>query len=287
MRDDTTMVLGIGAPRAGTTWLAAYLGSHPQFYMSPLKELHYFDARYLPEQCAGFDHAYTHALLTLGPDLGNIDHVRMRVDMIDDPGLYLKYFERFMGQERCFGEISPAYCLLDRAMVREVAALHPRVRFVYLLRNPVDRFISNAFHMVEFLDMASRDPDRFVQGALRSEHLLCRADYRRTIEHYQAGATDRILYLFYEELFHDAAMRRLCDFCGLDFRPGAYDRRHNASKTQLAARVGETVRGRIYRRLAGQYAFVHEFFRGDLPESWRRDMARYAHLPPDRTVRTV
>ena len=287
MREDTTMVLGIGAPRAGTTWLAAYLADHPQFYMSPLKELHYFDARYLPGQCAGFDHAYVHALLTLGPELGNYDHVRMRVDMIDDPGLYLKYFERFMGRERCFGEISPAYCLLNRDMVREVAALHPRVRFVYLLRNPVDRFISNAFHMVEFLDMAARDPDRFVLGALRSEHLLSRAHYRRAIEHYQAGAPDQVLYLFYEDLFHDAAMRRLCDFCGLDFRPGAYDRRHNSSKTALAARVGEAVRGRIYRRLADQYAFIHEFFRGEIPQSWRRDMERYAHLPPDRQIRTA
>lgn len=287
MRDDTTMVLGIGAPRAGTTWLAAYLGGHPEFYMSPLKELHYFDAHFLPEQCACFDHAYIHALVTLGPDLGNRDHVRMRVDMIDDPGLYLKYFERFMGRERCFGEISPAYCLLGRDMVREVAALHPRVRFVYLLRNPVDRFISNAFHMVEFLDMASRHPDRFVLGALRSEHLLTRADYRNAIGEYEAGASGQVLYLFYEKLFCDDAMRRLCDFCDLDFRPGAYGRRHNQSKTDLAARVGETVRGQIYRRLAGQYAFVHEFFRGDIPESWLRDMERYAHLPPDHRVRTA
>lgn len=287
MRDDATMVLGIGAPRAGTTWLAAYLSEHPQFYLSPLKELHYFDARYLPEQCGYFDHTYLHALLTLGDTIDTRDHVRMRVDMIDDPGLYLRYFERFMGAQRCFGEISPSYGLLDKDMVREIAALHGRVRFIAILRDPVDRFLSNAFHMVEFLDMARRDPDRFVLGALGSPHLLARADYRHVIEHYEAGAPGQTLYLFYEALFCDATMRRVCDFCGLDFRPGPYDRVVNAGKAGLAARVGETARRRIFRRLESQYAFVRDFFGGRLPERWLDLMDRYAAPAPGRPVATV
>ena len=35
--------LGIGAPRAGTTWLWTVLRQHPQIWMPPRKELHYFD----------------------------------------------------------------------------------------------------------------------------------------------------------------------------------------------------------------------------------------------------
>ena len=33
----------IGAQKAGTTWLARILSSHPELFMSPVKELHYFD----------------------------------------------------------------------------------------------------------------------------------------------------------------------------------------------------------------------------------------------------
>ena len=35
--------LGIGAQKAGTTWLALNLGVHPQVWLPPIKELHYFD----------------------------------------------------------------------------------------------------------------------------------------------------------------------------------------------------------------------------------------------------
>src|SRR5438309_7414307 len=35
--------LCVGAQKAGTTWLYRELESHPDFWMPPLKELHYFD----------------------------------------------------------------------------------------------------------------------------------------------------------------------------------------------------------------------------------------------------
>lgn len=41
--------LGVGAQKAGTSWIGKYLNSHPQVFMSPIKELHYFDCKYLPE----------------------------------------------------------------------------------------------------------------------------------------------------------------------------------------------------------------------------------------------
>jgi len=36
--------LGIGAPRAGTTWLHANLKKHPEIWLTPVKEIHYFDS---------------------------------------------------------------------------------------------------------------------------------------------------------------------------------------------------------------------------------------------------
>src|ERR1700693_6546256 len=35
--------LCVGAHKSGTTWLYRQLDSHPDFWMPPIKELHYFD----------------------------------------------------------------------------------------------------------------------------------------------------------------------------------------------------------------------------------------------------
>jgi hypothetical protein len=35
--------LVIGAQKAGTTWLYAQLQNHPQVWLPPIKEIHYFD----------------------------------------------------------------------------------------------------------------------------------------------------------------------------------------------------------------------------------------------------
>src|ERR1700724_3338547 len=45
----------VGAPKAGTTALYAYLDQHPQVYMSPLKEPNYFAAELRPENFIAAD----------------------------------------------------------------------------------------------------------------------------------------------------------------------------------------------------------------------------------------
>lgn len=42
--------LCIGAQKAGTSWLAHMLGQHPQIWVPPFKEAHFFNHRFLPEQ---------------------------------------------------------------------------------------------------------------------------------------------------------------------------------------------------------------------------------------------
>ena len=47
----------VGAPKAATTFLYAYLDQHPQVYMSPLKEPNYFASELRPENFAEEDRA--------------------------------------------------------------------------------------------------------------------------------------------------------------------------------------------------------------------------------------
>lgn len=46
------LLLGIGAPKAGTTWLYDYLSTHPEVHVPRTKELHYFNVLWDPQQAA-------------------------------------------------------------------------------------------------------------------------------------------------------------------------------------------------------------------------------------------
>lgn len=94
--------LGIGAQKAGSTWLHANLGRHPQLFLPPEKELHYFDWFRVP---------------TLR-----------------------RYAARFApAGGRLAGEITPGYSALPPYRIRRVRALLPEARVLLLLRDPVDR----------------------------------------------------------------------------------------------------------------------------------------------------
>jgi hypothetical protein len=98
--------LVIGAAKAGTTSLANYLAAHPEAFMTPEKELNFFDLNY----GAGLDW----------------------------------YRRRFAGAttERAVGEASVSYLFHPEAPPR-MAEHVPAARLVALLRHPVDRAYSH------------------------------------------------------------------------------------------------------------------------------------------------
>lgn len=97
--------IGVGAQRAGTTWVYNCLAQHPDVFMSAKKELHFFDA-----------------------------HYERGIDW---------YAEQFAaaGAASARGEISPDY-MYSRAALAHIARDLPGVRVFAVLRNPVDRALS-------------------------------------------------------------------------------------------------------------------------------------------------
>jgi hypothetical protein len=138
--------LVIGAPKAGTTALAAYLAAHPQVFVAPEKEVHFFDTRF---------------------DRG-LDWYRGR--FADARG------------EIAVGEASPTYMYHDAALER-IASVLPAVKLIAVLRNPVDRayshywwmhalFESRSFEDVARQDMANETGIRpYVRGGRYLERL--------------------------------------------------------------------------------------------------------------------
>lgn len=148
--------LGIGGTRCGTTWLHDSLRRHPQLWLPPIKELHYFDRSpaYASPSYLAAGHL-TGRVFGAGPDqvqwrraagrhlLGSPRHPStMRWKWryyLGEPSdsWYASLFPP--GGTEVRGEITPAYSLLSNADVAGVASLMPTAKILFLLRDPVER----------------------------------------------------------------------------------------------------------------------------------------------------
>lgn len=99
----------VGAMKAGSTAAYAYLRAHPQVFIPPALEVHYFTSQY----SRGLD-------------------------------WYASHF-RDAGDALAVGEKSPSY-MVDPVAVERMAATIPDAKLVAVLRNPIDRAYSHYWH---------------------------------------------------------------------------------------------------------------------------------------------
>lgn len=137
----------IGASKAGTTWLHAQLRAHPALWLPHVKELHYLNK---PE-------TKRYASLLFKPSV--FGH-HMRVVLLSSllrgrpgwayrylfkPRHYEDYHRLFQVEEGTLaGEVTPNYAHLPEEDIKQLIALYPSLKVIYILRNPVDRVWSQA-----------------------------------------------------------------------------------------------------------------------------------------------
>ena len=159
--------LGIGVPRAGTTWLHTLLAGHPDVYLpTRRKEIRFFDRH----------------------------HERG-----------LTWYESFFcspteaHRYKAIGEISPQYLYCEECPERIAAAI-PAAKLLIMLRHPVDRAYSNYGFTIQrgnyrgsFEEFLAARPETLDRG-FYSRHLK---RYLRTFDR------DRILPLLFEEVVRE------------------------------------------------------------------------------------
>lgn len=194
----------VGAQKAGTTSLYHYLNQHPDVFMSPAKEPHFFSfsGLELPEHMVD-----PHWTLTLEA--------------------YQHLFDG-AGGEKAIGESSTSY--LDSELApRRIQRLLPEVKLIAVLRDPADRAHSHyVFNRKMLLDDAptfsqalAREPERLAAG-LGPRYLYA----HRGLYHAQLSAYFRLfdrrqmrVFLFEDFKEHPSAMlREIFRFLGVDDR---------------------------------------------------------------------
>lgn len=219
--------LGIGAQKAGTTWLYKQLASHPQVRFPAGKELHYWDLR----------------------EAGRRD---------EPDHWYQGRFPAPPSADIRQGEITPAYAALSAESVARIAALYPELRILFILRNPIERAWSAAQMALRGACLTNAEAsDAWFLEIFRGRGSRLRGDYPRTLSLWrQHFGAEPVQVLDYEQI--GAAPRtflnQVATHLGLDPAPFA-----ERAEAELAARIqprysrSPPLRPSLIRPLCDQY----------------------------------
>lgn len=219
-------ILGVGAHKAGTTWLWKQLGNAPGRVSLGRKELHYWDN-----------------LIRLGSQTLR-DEQELQAFMTDDSIKAIaslnhdKYFTPVKraqrvrwgnrNEQRFTADITPAYAGLPRGVFayirRQLQLREVDYRIIYFMRDPVARIVS-AFNYL----LQTRTLEKFVKSPLRDEgsaekfiryatstHCQLRTRYEITVANLsEVFPSDRLFFGFNESISDSSQIEGLSDFLNL------------------------------------------------------------------------
>jgi Sulfotransferase family len=254
----------VGAPKAGTSALYAYLDQHPQIFMSPLKEPNYFASEIRPEHFGPQDRERVASeMQSLAAYLRSDMSEKRFGGMVSSWDDYLRLFQN-VADEVAVGEATACY-LWSQSAPRRIARQIPHARIIVNLRNPVDRAFSQYLQMValgrtrrpfreQITQSMRRDPEQF--GS--SWPLLEFGCYHQQLTRYLGEFPRSQVHIsLYEELEREPArlLSELFAFLGVDplHRVDVSARHHVPTVPRLTATAYLLKKARIWpylRKLA-------------------------------------
>lgn len=199
--------VGIGPPKAGTTWLGHMLDAHPQICLSEPKEVHFFN------DSLSFNRSYDRTHFPLG---------------IEWYSMHFKHCKT--GQLK--GEVTPRY-ILDPVVPGRLFHHNPDLKLIVCLRNPCQRIVSH-YHSAR--DYHHHEP-RTLSQAIREEPEYidaCRY-YNNASRFFPYFPMDRFFFLDMDfvKINPTEQLRRLYTFLGVDssFLPKHFNTPSNPART--------------------------------------------------------
>lgn len=295
MAGEPTVMICVGATKAGTSWLHDHLSGRADCHFRTIKELHYFtlsDPRHfaaareklareradLARVLAGADAERGARLSRRIADMDDWDAVLARGQI--DLDAYRGFLMAGSGGASVVGEVTPAYALMTVAEMKRLAQVGQDTRILFLMRDPVARLWSHVrmiaertTQTVQAFEAAARDLlARILSGDLGGEAkgIVKRGDYATILgKLWRAFAPAQLLVLFTEDLMKGPGLDRLNQFLGLPPAPARADRKvHEGRALALPPEAARAARA----WLSPQYDFVQSHFPA-LPAAWTRTRA--------------
>jgi hypothetical protein len=233
--------LVIGTQKGGTTSLHQLLSMHQQVYLPAVKEVHYFTK-----------------------------HADESVQW------YARFFADARADQWC-GDITPYYLFHPYAAPR-IQALLPHVPMVVLLRDPVERALSQYFmeqrrgdEPLTLRDALAAEPERLrhsttaiaTPGVIDTHHMVhsyvSRSRYDEQLQHYfRFFPRTQILVLKSEQFFQDpaSAWHHILTFLGIPVTPLPMTLPHANAGNNESMHVSADIRALLHTSLAPTYTWL-------------------------------
>jgi Sulfotransferase family len=221
--------LCVGAQKGGTTWLYRQLACHPDFWMPPVKELHYFDLL-----------ARTHADPPRPRDARDVCFLervrRLSGRSYIDLDNYALLFEP--KGSLLSGDITPAYSMLNDELIERVVSYFPNLKVIFLARDPVERAWSQLSMGVRLQNISpfdGTDVDEVLQNLLNPGVLLRSYPSKIVARWKRHVRADLFHIFFFDDLERNPVelRRSILRFLGSDpDKPGVRSRTDHISNGQ-------------------------------------------------------
>lgn len=260
-------ILGMGAQKAGTTWLHRMLSQQDNVNLGIMKEYHVWDYVYADLQFFGApvkkpDNAYD----------------AMRRMMQASSETYTKYFQGLLNSDvNVTGDITPSYAIINELGLEKISSIIKgagfEIKVIFLMRDPVER-IWSAVRMDKRKRLKRGQTvhenfcDLRVKEYLKSVERVARTDYKTTVNNITKVFSEGEIYFgFYESLFNEQSINRLQDFLGFNLTNVDFSKRVNPGIPEQMSQ--ETIQ-LLSEFLAPQYKFCKERFEAEeLNKLWR------------------
>ncbi len=215
----------VGAQKAGTTWLSKLLSAHPEIFVTPVKEMHFFDqAKGLSNKLSAYKRwsrfrKHAGRLLFGCQDAGQKRRdLRWYMNYLKNPiddDWYVRLFPE-NSNYKISGEFTPEYALIGADGYAHIKKLAPKAKILFVLRKPSEQAWSQYLH---FRDRHGAEID--ADDAIRfwkTDYSVKLRDYARTIRQlHDAFGASNVHIVFYEDLSEDTpeSLNKIYRFLGV------------------------------------------------------------------------
>ncbi|MDD5275318.1 MAG: sulfotransferase [Methylovulum sp.] len=287
----TPNFLVIGAQKSGTTWMDRNLRIHPDIWLPPEKEMHYFD---LPKNIP-------FVFFMCAPERGDrywvFNRLKRAYRMASANPSAINWYSRYYflprtdhwyqslfspDNSQIAGEITPDYAVMNEKKIAHVHALAPTIKIIYLMRNPIERMWSQAaMHFSErsgYQGIHTIDEETII-GFLCKPTRLAHARYFKNLQRWKKYySPEQIFTGFFEDIADvpEQLLKSIFEFLGVT---ASADCISGLSAEKIFARDYPPIPRRIAHLLAGllidDITALHQYFNNAYTAQWLTSATAY------------
>jgi len=287
-------ILGVGAQKAGTTWLHRQFNANQNIDLGFRKEYHVLDAINdvaQPEQKKSLYNRFRNKRIKqilnlnsagkLGKNLGgqrkNLDNIALELAFIDNLNHYFDYFDYLYLKSpnvEAVGDITPNYAIVKPSILRITKkGLEKRgftVKVIFLMRDPVERVWSLARMKKRNMNESKRkefDEIKYISKTTTNNLADIKSSYQHTIKNLERIFDRRnIYYGFYEQLFSEQSHDEIQRFLGMPINKFETEEVFNASPKTIS--IPPEVNKKLVERFKPTYLYMQQRFGDSMKDIW-------------------